>query len=521
MPAITPTLIQRSEVPEYPYVAPSIPDFQSIGLQSIIDFNGLVINDRFRPDRYFVKKITGLGQPDIRDNRIDVPSDHFEIAYDAFYKGATITVEGEIQAGSLAQSTRMYRDLEAALGTLIESPMKLRWFDVHDEFSDSMTSRAFWKLLNGAQVSFAGDGTMQFTAPGIAYYSLRKYVDARISSQVVIGNPIVSGSRGVILPLQDNENYVQLAVNGASGVFTISLSYVVGGVEKEIEVPIAINKPVVGQSIWLVLQKVGDQFIGNAYEKDPINNPSKAIASISASLTGSIAEKFGYKVAGIAGVSASGSASLTSWAIQDFRIDSIWPGDVYLNVRSIAPMAPQLTRESTVTSRFITPFQFAVRASNSSKRCPVAISQSMGPDVQLLLGRIYNRIFSQTYTVPINELGEISKPKAEQQAICTNRGTWIAKPVITIVGGITDPVVTNLTTGQSLILNGTIAANDFLTIDCAKHKITNSAGVDQFGLFDPESFWTFLVKGDNKLILTGREEVGTPMCTIQWQHTWL
>lgn len=521
MPATAPTLIPRASVPLYPYVFPSVPDFQAIGLQSVIQINGLNINDRLRPDRYFVKKITGLGQADIRDNRIDRPSDHGEIAYDAFYKGSTVTIEGEIQAGSLGQSTRMHRDLEAALGTLVESPMKFRWFDVHDEFSDAVSSQAFWKTLNGAFFNFPGDGTMRFTAAGLAYYSLRNYIDARVTAQVVIGNPTVSGIWGPSLPVVDSEDYVKLSVNSVSGTFTIALSYVIAGVEKAISAPISIAKPIVGQSVWLVLQKVGDQFIGNAYTQDPVAFPSTPIASTSATLTGSIASEFGYESSGVAGIVVSGSASLASWSVQDFRVDSIWPGDVYLNVRAIAPLSPQNTRESTVTSRFITPFQFAVRASNAAKRSPVTISQSMGSDVQLLLGRVYNRIFQQTYTVPITELGEISKPKAEQQAICTNKGTWIAKPIIVITGGITNPVVTNLTTGQSLILNGTIAPSDFLTIDCARHKITNSTGADQFGLFDPESFWTFLVKGDNKMIMTGKEESGTPMCTIQWQHTWL
>lgn len=512
--------IARSAVPEFHYATPEQPDFMAMGLQSVIQFNGLNLNDRLRPDRYLIQKITGLGQPDIRDNRIARPSEHGEIPYDSFYGGCTMTFEGRMEANSQPEIGRLERDLRAALGPLVESPMKFNWWDIHDEFSDAMWSNAFWTPLSGALLNIPGDGTFRFTNAGIAYSNLRKYVDARVGAQVVISRPLGTASWGIAYSIADSENYIKFYVNAnGSNVFTINLAYVLNGVETALANPITITTPKGGQSVWLTIQSNGDNLVGNAYMENPTANPSAvAIASMATSLSGSIANKFGYGAGGMAGVFASGN--LTSWMIQDFRVDSIWPGDFYISVRPIAPLQPARAREGT-TSRFMIPFQFAVRASNPRILSPVMLTNSMGPTTQPNLGRIYNRTFPQFDTVPITELGFPANPVAEQQAICTNKGTWVAQPKLKIQGGITNPVITNLTTGQKLILNCTIAENDFLIVDCAAHTITNSAGANQFGVFDPSSTWINLVPGDNQMILTGSKSIGSPLCIVMWKHTWI
>lgn len=521
MPAIPTSTIARSAVPVYPYVNPEQPDFVALGLQSIIQINGLNLNDRLRPDRYKIDKISGLGQADIRDNRLGRPAAHGEIVYDSFYGGSTMTFEGRIEAGTLAEVSRMHRDLRAALGPLVETPVKFNWWDIHDDFSDGVTSNAFWTEFSPAVTVFPSDGTMRFSTGGVSYYALRKYVDARISGEFVIGAPVGTAAWGVACSIIDSENYIKLVVSASAGnVFTIKLFYVLADVETELTSSTTITTPIGGQSVWLSLQSVGDTLIGNAYEVDPQINPfSTAIASTSTTLSGSIANKFGYGVGGMAGMVASGN--LTSWVAQDFRVDSIWPGDFYISARPIAPLQPAQTREGSTTSRFQIPFQFALRASNPRILSPVFLSVSAGPIVQPNLGRIYKRIFKQVYTVPLTELGVVTNPTAVQQMICSNKGTWLAQPEIKIHGGITNPMVVNLTTGEELILNGTIAENDYLIINCANHTIVNSSGANQFGLFSPASSWIQLVPGDNVIVLAGSASSGSPLCEIVWQHTWI
>lgn len=520
MPAIATATIQRSAVPQYPYSLPEHPDFVSLGLQSIIQFNGLNMNDRLRPDRYMISKITGLGQADIRDNRIPRPSDHGEIPYDSFYGGVTLTFEGKMEANSLSEIGRMESDLRAALGSLVESPMKFTWWDVHDDFSDGVTSQAFWTPFMTGAATFPSDRTMRISHEGVVYHNLRKYVDSRIGAQVVVGSPIGEATWGIAAAIVDSENYLKFVMNvNATNEFSIKLAYVSAGVETQLSNPVTISAPRSGQSIWLALQQIGDTLIGNAYVENPLYSmEEESIASITATINGSIANKFGFGVGGMAGVFAKGN--LANWIFQDFRVDSIWPGDFFLNVKPVTPLAPAKTREGT-TTKFLLPFMFAVRASNPRICSPVILSASMGSTIQPTLGRIYPHVFSQFYTVPINELGQLVNPVVEQQAICSNKGSWLAQTKLKIRGGITSPIVTNLTTGQRLAINGSIAENDFLVIDCADHTIVNSSGASQFGVFDPSSQWLQLTPGDNRLILTGTSSVGGPTCTVMWKHTWI
>jgi Phage tail protein len=512
--------IARSSVPTYPYIFPQSPDWSALGLQAVVQFNGLNINDRLRPDRYLLTKITGMGQADIRDTRIPNPSEHGEKAYDAFYSGTTMTFEGKIQAGSLFECQRMERDLRAALGPLVEFPIKFNWFDIHDDFSDALTSEAFWTPI-GAELYFPGDGTMRFAEEGLAYYSLRRYVDSRIGCKLVIGSPTGPTSVGIASSMLDSENYIKIAVSASSSnVFTVRLMSVIENAEIELATPVTITTPISGQSIWLVLQQIDDVVLGNAYSVDPTMNPSvSAIASLSATLAGAAAAEFGYQQTGMAGIDVKGNPG--KWVLEDYRVDSVWPGDVYMSARPISPLAPQRSRENTRTGMFETPFQFALRASNPRILSPVLLAASMGTIIQPELGRIYPRTFPTYYTVPINEHGVIASPTSEQQSICSNKGNWLAQPIFTIHGEILNPTIVNLTTGEELKLNCTISASDYLVVNCGEHTIQNSKGSNQFGVFNPESKWIKFFPGDNLIIMTATSSSSSALCTIQWQHTWI
>lgn len=70
------------------------------------------------------------------------------------------------------------------------------------------------------------------------------------------------------------------------------------------------------------------------------------------------------------------------------------------------------------------------------------------------------------------------------------QGSWLEYPVITIYGAITDPIVTNLTTGEKLDFAGyTVPAGDFLQIDLAYgvKTIVDSGGNNKMGELSADS----------------------------------
>lgn len=69
-------------------------------------------------------------------------------------------------------------------------------------------------------------------------------------------------------------------------------------------------------------------------------------------------------------------------------------------------------------------------------------------------------------------------------------GTWISYPVVRITGPITDPVVTNQTSGKKLDFTGyTIAAGDWYEVDTAydRKTIVDSLGANQAGKLSSDS----------------------------------
>ncbi len=71
----------------------------------------------------------------------------------------------------------------------------------------------------------------------------------------------------------------------------------------------------------------------------------------------------------------------------------------------------------------------------------------------------------------------------------TYLGTWLSYPVIYITGPITNPTVTNSTTGEVLALTYTISAGEQVTIDCSygAKTIINNSGTNLIGYLSTDS----------------------------------
>src|SRR5436190_4430087 len=81
------------------------------GIESIIEYNGLTLNNRAWVDTYLVTNIGGIDDADIRDSREVNPGQHGETPFAAFYGGRTITLTGKV----VAQTIWKLRDLQQAL----------------------------------------------------------------------------------------------------------------------------------------------------------------------------------------------------------------------------------------------------------------------------------------------------------------------------------------------------------------------------------------------------------------------
>jgi hypothetical protein len=96
------------------------------GVESIIEYNGLLMNDTTTTDKIRITEIDGLADADIRDARDQNPGFHGETAFDAFYGGRTITLTGRIEAYTLEKLRDMQAALHLAFAELSEKPLIFR-----------------------------------------------------------------------------------------------------------------------------------------------------------------------------------------------------------------------------------------------------------------------------------------------------------------------------------------------------------------------------------------------------------
>jgi len=99
-----------------------------------------------------------------------------------------------------------------------------------------------------------------------------------------------------------------------------------------------------------------------------------------------------------------------------------------------------------------------------------------------------------SFTVPMPVPFGVGAASVNQTTIVSYPGTWQANPVIQILGPMTNPVITNNTTGEVLSLTATILVNQTWTIDTryGQKSVIDQAGANQIStLSDTSNLATF------------------------------
>lgn len=110
---------------------------------------------------------------------------------------------------------------------------------------------------------------------------------------------------------------------------------------------------------------------------------------------------------------------------------------------------------------------------------------------------------------------------ADQRATITtasanvaNQGTAPVSPMVTIAGAITNPVITNTTTGQTLGLTMAIGTGESVVVDCERFKATKGGVSVVSALSDASLAGGFtLAPGINLITIAG---TGAPNAQIAW-----
>jgi len=126
-------------------------------------------------------------------------------------------------------------------------------------------------------------------------------------------------------------------------------------------------------------------------------------------------------------------------------------------------------------------------------------------------GRIYNRSYNLTY----------GGGSQTQLVNVTNQGWATTYPQITIQGPIINPIIGNLTTGQSLNFNYTMVTGDVFVIDLLNRTILLN-GAPARNLLLGTSNWFAAPPGTSQYFFSGLGSIyGVTNATVQWNNAYI
>jgi hypothetical protein len=466
----------------------------SLGVQSLIEYNGYLINDRYQSDRVFVTGITGLDGPDVTDVREVVPGDDGEFAYQSPYRGRTFVITGLIQCGSLAMSTAMGRDLRAAYAPLVESPMKFRWFDVYENFDDPTTLQNYTAIGTLANLSVSnGVLSMTAAAPVILMRTAdkRMYCDVQITTGFYLGTAGDATTLGTILSFVNSTNYMVARFNG--GADLVEIVTVVNGAENVVA-STAITT--YSQGLWYLRgRKEGDMVTAEIWTAPPTDFGTPAYIT-QGWLTGSDADTFGDGTISNVGLELK-PATANTWALDDLTIDSLYPGDISFMAKTISK--PSIADAQQKQTRFERAFQLTLRTSwpyaqGAHQRRSTVLVPSTGNTTSLG--------FTNPLTNPLSAISIIPSTVTPENNLLfiNNRGTAPERPVLYIYGATGQFTIINLQNGMQLSWDNVLNDGSYLIFDCKNRTLVDQTGANQKGAIsysDPR--WMILEPGWNDL----------------------
>jgi hypothetical protein len=130
--------------------------------------------------------------------------------------------------------------------------------------------------------------------------------------------------------------------------------------------------------------------------------------------------------------------------------------------------------------------------------------------ISAVLGRTYNRTFDYTY----------GGGSSSVTTTISNIGWATTYPTITIQGPITNPIVGNTTTGNTLNFTGTYSALDVLEIDLYNQLITLNGSPARNLLIS--GTWFDAPPGNSNFFFTGSATLaGTTQATVSWYSAYI
>ena len=270
---------------------------------------------------------------------------------------------------------------------------------------------------------------------------------------------------------------------------------------------------VIGSSVWLRGRTEGDLVTAELWNTQPSANTLPTYY-ISAYLAGTDADALGDQVLTLCGMGFQ--TTTTNWAVDDFQIESLDPGDVVFNVKKM-PNGMSIKDSQDSQSNFNRQFQITARASASFGTCATQSRSSVFVP-SLLVTPTLGFTFPLKMPLSFAQVGQSVSP-ANTFVTVTNRGQVPVRPLIYIYGAIGSLTLLNLQNNMEIVWSGTIVDGDYLIFDCMRRTLVNSSGTNMLASFSSSSSrWMVLEPGQNDIYLVGSNYSSKTKMVVYWKH---
>jgi len=483
-------------------------DSQPRGLEAVLEFNTLYFHDLKVIDKYRLVKISGFhGLPEIRDSREPNPQAHGETAFNAFFSGRTMVLEGRIEAHTIWKLRDMQQALRTAFADLTEHPLIIRTPSLDTDVQ--INCRTLGLVMEDQQSNFEHYRDFQITLrasdPRFVRYIETIYdapfgvLDTFAVNDVVDGGGNVIGD--VLAP-----NY---AYDFGGGTLYVSGNQLV---PRDTTTKEFFRDTVPKQADWQTTLKfrtpasVGVPDLAVVVKEIDVNN--KILIQISASTI--------FPNVRIAG-SGTGYANVvytlqpnTDYWLRGAIIGNVVSGALYTADPSVGSPAPVATVPSYTLS--------------SGEQAVLGSTKVGYPGFRVKPGDLnwrYDNFQASPQSIVASNTAFVIR----------NTGNFDARPIARIYGPVTAPKIKNNSTGEQFELTGSIPAGSYYEIDFGKKTVKEFTGVPNdvgtsrysqvpitaefFGL-QPQTI------GDNDISLSASSSSGvTPALRFYHRDTWV
>lgn len=474
-----------------------MPGGESWGLESLISYNSLVLNDkRQAPNYYKIDLIDGLFGTDRRQNREAKASAHGEnLVGKTLLGGRTITLRGRVLADNVMSMRLLQRKLQRAFAVDTEMPLKF--------YSDPLYK--YQNLIPNPSPKNNTTGWV-FSA-GTAWTSAPTLATSTMWSRA-------SGTSFRVLGVKDATTTTSTTYISTSGGGSYAPVVMPGGLYTASAWINVDDPPATGVKISILWYQSNNA--PSAVKPFAESGFATAAGEQRVSVTDAAPSDAAYAVVRITGTTSTPSDTV------DYKVDAIQlePGALSNYVDGSTEGYNWAGADYLTGSSAMVPVQINCMINAEISMDESQESMKMERDFAITLRATNPRMVS-----PVERTLTLTPAAAATTATGTavNNGDFPAELKVRVTGPTgADPKVRNDTTAKILRVNGTINTGTWVEFFTDGHKVRDHLAAKVPSFFLSTSDWLEIEDGSNTMVyeLSAGAGGGTN-ATLTWRDTWL